>query len=207
MNRKILVAVASLLVISMMLTPLAFAKPWNPKDNPKFEEFGVTFGFDWSGFIEATVAATAELEDANKVVVKATEVAVSYEIRIGEAGPGQRIYTLGEDFAYSGEMTYTVFKPILPYEPFSNPPLSIFLGGKFHHFRVDYMYDFGDGDGGLDGTLTMLALITGNTEFLSSEMKPMWITSLQGTGDFKNVNIKSTAISPNHMGIVSGWPE
>jgi hypothetical protein len=69
------------------------------------------------------------------------------------------------------------------------------------------MYDFGDGDGGLDGTLTMLALITGNTVFLSEEMKPMWITSLQGTGDFKNVNIKATSVAPYHVGIVSGWPE
>ena len=52
----------------------------------------------------------------------------------------------------------------------------------------------------------MLALITGNTLFLSGE-KAMWITSLKGTGDFKNVNIKSAAVTPNHIGIVSGWPE
>ena len=210
MNRKILVAIASLFAISMMLTPIAYAKPWEyPKNNNKFEEFGVTFGFSWAGFVGATYAATAGLEEgANKVVVNVAETAVSYQIRIGEAGPGQRIYNLGEDFTYSGQITLTVFDPILPYafNPM-NPIGTLFLGGRMHHFRVDYMYDFSAVLGGLDGTITMLALVTGNDLMLQPDTKPMFITSLQGTGDFKNVQIQATAISPNHMGVVSGWPE
>ncbi len=49
----------------------------------------------------------------------------------------------------------------------------------------------------------LVGTITGNTLFLSGE-KPMWITSLQGTGDFvKNVNIKSTASeAPNHSEVI-----
>ena len=324
MNKKILVSITMLTVLAMLLTPLAIAKPWDfPKNNDKFEEFGVTFNFDFaSSIIPATYTALDETKNPNKVDISFNEIPQYYEIRVGDdktyyytpmpvwsisgdweflvngvythkytitqtgnaftgsgvhpaSGPvtyyelvsgtinqisgavimeavyysdsGHTIptgYTFTaeltinpidfsmdgilssqsdlpivstsgasvdlfpgqNDFTYSGVATLTVFKPILPYAPLSNLPFSLFLAGEFHHFRVDYMYDFGEGDGGLDGTLTMLATITGNTLFLSGE-KPMWITSLQGTGDFKNVNIKSTAVTPNHSGIVSGWPD
>ena len=205
MNKKIFGILVTLLAVTMMLTPFALAKPWNyPKNNAKFEEFGVTFGFDWSGFVGATYAATAGLEDANKVVVNCPENALSYEIRVGE----DKTYYLDTDFSYTGEMTLTVFDPILPYEFNPLDPVgTLFLGGRMQHFRVDYMYDFSAVSGGLTGTIKMVALVTGNGFVLGDDATPMFITSLQGTGDFKNVQIQATAVAPDHMGIVSGWPE
>jgi hypothetical protein len=198
---------ALILAVSVILTPLAFAKPWDyPKNNTAFEEYGVIYDLNWGAFIGDEYAATAGLEDPNKLVITHDEIMVVHEIRIGEDGPGQRVYYLGEDFTYTGKITFTIFDPILPYafDP-SDIYGTLFVAGRMHHFRVDYMYDFGDGDGGLDGTLTMLALITGNDLMLGE--RPMWITSLQGTGDFQNVKIKATTGGIGHTGIVKGWPE
>jgi hypothetical protein len=209
MKKKILLITLTLLVVLMLATPLAAAKPWNySKNNPKFEQYSTTINFTFENLVLATYAATAGLEEANKVVVVYEEQAIAgYQIRIGEAGPSQRVYNLGEHFAYYGVATITTWNPILPYEfdP-TNPMMTLFLAGSKTHWRVDYMYDFGDGDGGLDGTITMLALITGNSEspWVS---KPMFITSLQGTGDFANVQIQATAAVPGHAGVVIGWPE
>jgi hypothetical protein len=212
MNKKIFGIIVSLLTISLIVTPFAFAKPWGyPKNNEKWEEFGVTYGFDFSGLIGGTYAATAGFDSMNKVVVAWDEVAVSYEIRIGEAGPSQRVYNLWDgmtgDFAYSGVATFTCWDPILPYvfDPM-DPVGTLFLAGRMHHFRVDYMYDFSAVQGGLEGTLTMVALVTGNGQMLI-DANPMFITSLQGTGDFKNVQILSSTGPMTHVGIVSGWPE
>lgn len=208
MNKKVLIMAVALMAVAMLATPLVSAKPWEyPKNNAKFEEFGVTFGFDWQGFIMAEYAATAGLEDAEKVVVICPETPTTYQIMVGEAGPGQRVYNLGEDFTYSGQMTFTVFDPVLPYafDP-SNPVGTLFIGGRMQHFRVDYMYDFSAVPEGLDGTITMVALVTGNGLVLGGD-HPMFITSIKGTGDFQNVQIKATAVPPNHMGVVTGWPE
>jgi hypothetical protein len=201
MKRKILLTVLALAVV-LLATPLVSAVPWTyPKNNEKFEEFGVTYGLDFiNTIIPATYAAIAEMDNPNKVVVSYEEVAVSYEIRVGEAGPDQRIYTLGDDFEYSGVATLTVFDPILPYNP-----AYVFLLGRMAHMRVDYMYDFGDDDEGLDGTINLVALWTGG-EYLAKAGK---ITSIKCTGDFQNVQIQAAPDvgSPTHIGVVSGWPE
>jgi hypothetical protein len=208
MNKKVLGIAVFLLAVAMLATPLVSAKPWEyPKNNAKFEKFAVTFGFNWTGFIMAEYAATAGLEDAEKVVVTCPETVTLYQITIGDDGAGQRVYTLGEDFTYSGQMTFTVFDPVLPYAFNPNNILgTLFIGGRMQHFRVDYVYDFSAVPGGLDGTITMIALVTGNGLVLSGD-HPMFITSIKGTGDFQNVQIKATAVPPNHMGVVSGWPE
>ena len=208
LNRKIMIILASLLLISIMLTPLAVAKPWEyPKNNDKFEMFGVTIGFTFENLIAANYAATAGLDEANKVVVIYEEQpTAAYEIRIGE-GASMRTYNIGEDFTYSGVGTVTTWNPILPYafDP-TNIPGTLFVPGDRQHFRVDYTYDFGEGDGGLDGTITMLALLTGNSVIFGGEVV-MKITSLQGTGDFQNVNIQAAGVSGGHGGVVIGWPE
>ena len=42
MNKKTLAIITALLVLSMTLTPLALAKPWEyPKNNEKFQSFHV----------------------------------------------------------------------------------------------------------------------------------------------------------------------
>lgn len=210
MKRKMLGFVA-LFVVVMLATPLAAAKPWNyPKNNPKFEQYSTTINFTFTNLVAATYAATAGLEEANKVVVVYEEQATAgYQIRIGEAGPGQRVYNLGDDFAYYGASTITVWDPILPYEfdP-TNPMMTLFLMGSKTHWRVDYMYDFSAVPGELEGTITMLALITGDPESIfDPEIKPMFITSIEGTGDFSNVQIQATGAGLGHEGVVLGWPE
>ena len=210
MNKKILVSFVALLVVSMTLTPFALAKPWNyPKKNPKFEQYGVTISFSFENLIAETYVATADLEEANKVVIVCDEQPMpGYQIRIGEEGPGQRVYNYGEDFDYIGVDTLTVWNPVLPYafDP-ENALMTLFLGGEKYHFRVDYMYDFSAFAGGLSGTIKLVALVTGNSELVLGG-KPMLITSLQGTGDFANVQIQATAgATGGHEGVVIGWPE
>lgn len=210
MNRKILLIFVAFMVVAVMATSIAAAKPWNyPKNNPKFEQYGTTINFDFTNLVTANYVATAGLEAANKVVVVYEEQAIAgYQIRIGEDGPGQRVYNLGEDFTYSGVATITVWNPILPYEfdP-ANPMMTIFLAGSKYHMRVDYMYDFSAVPGGLEGTITMLALVTGDSSSPLGDSKPMFITSLQGTGDFRNVQIQATGAGLGHSGVVMGWPE
>lgn len=205
----------TLLAVVMLATPLVAAKPWTyPKTNPKFEEYGVTYGFDWANLIGANYAATAGLEEANKVVIVYDEIAVSYQIRIGEAGPEQRIYNLWDpiaetgDFTYSGVGTITVWDPVLPYAFDPDDVLgTLFVNGRKQHFRVDYTYDFSAVPGGLDGTITYVALISGNSFILNGD-KPMHIFDTKCTGDFQNVQVQATAgAGGTHMGVVSGWPE
>jgi hypothetical protein len=205
LKKKILIF-ATLLVLSITLTPFALAKPWNyPKNNPKFEQYGVTYSFDWSNYMTTAYG----LEWSKKVVVTFEEQPTSnYQIRIGEAGPGQRVYNNTIDFMYSGVATLTVWDPVLPYV---FDPLDVigtfFVQGSRQHFRVEYMYDFSAVPGGLEGTLILVAITSGNSLVLGGD-KPMHIFTTMGTGDFKNVNVQATA-GPNatHMGIVSGWPE
>jgi hypothetical protein len=205
LNRKFLLTGLTLMAVAMLATPLVSAKPWNyPKNNPKFEQYETTINFDFSNLIAASYAATAGLEEANKVVVVCEEQPLAgYEIRIGE-GAGMRTYEFGVDFDYNGVDTITVWDPILPYafDP-TNPLETLFLAGSKFHFRVDYVYDFSAFPGGLEGTITMLALVTGDSLSLV-ESKPMSITSLEGTGDFKNVQIQATAGGTGHLGVVIG---
>jgi hypothetical protein len=210
-NKKVLGLALVLLFLAMLAAPLVSAKPWNyPKNNPKFEQYGVTINFDFTNLVIATYMATAGLEEANKVVVVYEEQAIpGYQIRIGEDGPGQRVYNLGEDFAYYGVTTITVWNPILPYEfdP-TNPMMTLFLIGTKTHWRVDYMYDFSAVPGGLEGTIKLLALITGDSESIfDPEIKPMFITSIEGTGDFSDIKIQATSGGTGHEGVVLGWPE
>ncbi|HIJ08979.1 TPA: hypothetical protein HA274_06580 [Candidatus Bathyarchaeota archaeon] len=67
MNRKILFAVASLLVISMMLTPFAFAKPGSEKNNEKFEYFELVCSGTGSGTFEKEVLSPPEGTPPNSI--------------------------------------------------------------------------------------------------------------------------------------------
>ena len=157
--------------------------------------------------------ATAGLEEANKVVVVYEEQAIAgYQIRIGEDGPSQRVYNLGEDFTYYGVAKITAWNPILPYafDP-ENPMMTLFLAGTKFHYRVEYMYDFGDDGEGIDGTLRMRATWRSDDFFSFVTPGSFKITSLEGTGDLQNVNVKATntiaEAGSAHLGTVIGWPE
>ena len=193
MNKKILLAFTSFLIVAMMLTPLALARPWNPKNNEKFLDYDVVVGFDYSVVLEAV--ANPEFvpseDKPNKMIISWEEVATTdYTITVEGVGT----YTCGTDFEYSGVAVYTCIGP--PYTP---GPLGMPQGSHQNKFRVDYMYDFGDGDGGIDGTLSMLAV--------TAQDEVMWITSVGGTGDLQNVQVFATALAPGHDGIVIGWPD
>ena len=125
------------------------------------------------------------------MIISWVEVATTdYTITIEGIGT----YRCGTDFEYSGVAVYTCID-----EPYTIVPSGLPLGSKQNKFRVDYMYDFGDGDGGIDGTLSMLAV--------TAQDEVMWITSVGGTGDLQNVQVFATALAPGHNGVVIGWPE
>jgi hypothetical protein len=212
LNRKILGLCIVFMLIAVLATPIVSAKPWEyPKNNDKFEQFGVTYNFDWSNYM----AAAAGLEWAKKVVITFEEQPTSlYQVRIGEDGPGQRVYNQWDpisetgDFQYSGVATLTVWDPVLPwvFDP-TDVIGTFFVQGSKQHFRVDYTYDFSAVPGGLEGTLTFVAIVSGNSLVLGGD-KAMHIFSTIGRGDFINVNVQATAgPDATHMGIVSGWPE
>lgn len=211
-RREILLVSTIFLLVAILATPLAVAKPWEyPKNNDKFEQFGVTYNFDWSNYM----AAAAQLEWAKKVVIVFEEQPTPlYQVRIGEDGAGQRVYNQWDptlqtgDFQYSGVATLTVWDPVLPYVFDPNDVIgTFFVQGSRQHFRVDYTYDFSAVPGGLEGTLTLVAIVSGNSLVLGGD-KAMHIFSTSGTGDFTNVNVQATAGSQStHIGIVSGWPE
>jgi len=185
MNKKILVIVAALLVLSMTLTPFALAKPWNPKSNEKFETFETTFVINFGPIIAAI--ADPEWVNPNRVITSWVELMDDYSISVDGVS-----YYLHTDFEYSGVATFTANGG--PFAPGPNGALN----GKQNHFRVDYMYDFEIVPGGIQGTIKMLALLTNG---------PMSIRSLQGTGDLQNVQIQATAGLGAHTGVVIGWPE
>jgi len=194
-NKKILVMFVALLVLSITLTPFAVAKPWNERNNEKFETFSTTVAFNFEPIL--TAIANPEYvpseEHTNKIIYSWEEEAITgYTITVdGDT------YYLETDFEYSGvSVTTTIGEPFVP-----NPILGGMLEGSKTHWRVDYMYDFSAVEGGIDGTISMRALTTSGPDRL------MYITSLQGTGDLKNVKIWATAEGMGHLGIVSGWPD
>jgi len=195
MNKKILVMAVALLVLSMTLTPFALAKPWNPRNNEKFQTFSTTL-IPNVGNILAAIANPEYIpseDNPNKVITSWIEEPMAYY----EINVGANTYYLGTHFEYTGVAVYTAIGA--PFTP--NPDIfGLLVGSKEAKFRVDYMYDFSAVPGGIEGTLTMLA-ITANPG-------GMHIRSLQGTGDLQNVQIWATgADGLGHIGLVSGWPE
>jgi len=188
LNKKVLGIVLTLLFVAMLATPLVSAVPWNyPKNNDKFQSFETTLGIDPLPILFADWEFVPSEEKPNKLIISWVENMLSYEIKIGETS-----YYLDTDFVYSGVAVCTVWDPIL------DPP-SPLPQGRIRHFRVDYMYDFSAVEGGIDGTIEMLAL---------SRLGEMSIRSLRGTGDLQNVQIMATGAPPlGHVGIVLGWPE
>lgn len=195
MNKKILVSLASLLVIVIMLTPLALANSWDPKNNDKFQTFSTILVPNVANI--AAAAANPQYipseDNPNKVITSWIEEPMTdYEITVGT-----NTYYLGVDFEYTGVAVLTAIGA-----PFTaNPPFGLIVGSKQRKFRVDYMYDFGDDGVGIDGTLEMLAI--------TAKDGVMHIRNLKGTGDLKNVQIQATGIEVGlgHIGVVLGWPE
>jgi len=195
MKKKILVMAVAMLVLSMTLTPFALAKPWNDKNNDKFQTFSTTLVPNF-GNILAAVANPEYIpseDNYNKVIYSwEEEPMTAYTITIEGVGT----YSLGTDFAYTGVAVSTQIGA--PFTP--NPAqFNMLIGSKEQKFRVDYKYDFDAVPGGIEGTLEMLA-ITANEG-------GMRISSRRGTGDLQNVQIFATAAGMAHTGLVIGWPD
>jgi hypothetical protein len=200
-NRKLLVAVASLFAISIMLTPLAAAKPWNLKNNDKFKTFYVEGSFSVAIIDAGDKRYIPSFDNVKMFIQTFEESMATYEITIDE-----ETYTLADgDFTYSGHAKFVYYNPV-----FANPEKTIVESSSHTIDFVDYMYDFGDDGNGPDGTIKMRYVFNKGANN---------IFSLAGTGDLRNVNIKANAwftldyltMPPTmnifHEGIVSGWPE
>jgi len=193
--RKTLLIATVLLIIAILATPLAVAKPWQEKNNDKFQTFEVALVPNVANIMAAAANPTyiPSEDNPNKIIYSwVEEPMVAYTINVGS-----NTYNLGTDFEYTGVAVLTQIGA--PFTP--NPALfDILMGSKQRMFRVDYMYDFSAVPGGLEGTLTMLAI--------TAEDGVMHIRSTRGTGDLQNVQIQAT--SPGgfaHLGIVQGWPD
>ncbi len=197
MKRKIFLATTLVLVVAMLLTPFAVAKSWEPKNNEKFESFAVTAIGIGPSNVEIKYSPS---EDApNLVVETADENMQNYQITID----GSKTYVQDVDFTYSGHQTWMLFSPQMPIAaPIYLTPVRMMI------LDVKYSYTFLPASG-IEGTIYMHAIAKGETIVDLVSPGGMLITSLDGTGDFRNVNIKATSAGGGiaHIGTVIGWPE
>jgi len=186
MNKKILVLVVGLLVLSITLTPFALAKPWEyPKNNDKFESYYVEH--ENLPVTDLVIDYKPNEENPKVYVLSWGDNEGYYNITIG----GDKHYFRGIDFAYDQECTWTAI----------GDPVFIggmLMGSKSNIWRIEYMFDFTAFPGGIEGTLEMLFVY--NNGIIS-------IRSLRGTGNLQNVQIMATAVLGIHSGVVIGWPD
>jgi hypothetical protein len=187
MNKKILVLVVGLLVLSITLTPFALAKPWEyPKNNDKFESYYVIH--ENLPVTDLEVEYKPNEENPNVQVYSWGDNIGYYNITIGDG----KHYFRDVDFAYEQDCVWTAIGA-----PFINIG-GVPMGSKSNIWRIEYKFDFSAGESEIDGTLEML--------FLYNNGK-ISIRSLRGTGDLQNVQILATAVYGVHSGVVIGWPD
>ena len=102
-----LVIVASLLVLSMTLTPFALAKPWSTRNNDKFQTFDVEATFDFMDVMLGDHQYIPSRENVKKLIITWEEDVDTYEIKVGD-----NYYYLSDDFAYSGTATWIFYDPV-----------------------------------------------------------------------------------------------
>jgi hypothetical protein len=186
MNKKILVLVVGLLVLSITLTPFALAKPWaHPKNNDKFESYLVEH--ENLDITDLEIEFKPNAANPNVYVLSWGDNEGDYNITIG----GDKHYYKEVDFAYDQECKWTAIGDPIPVG-------GMLMGSKSNIWRIEYKFDFSYYEGGIDGTLEML--FVSNNGIIS-------IRSLRGTGDLQNVQILATAVLGVHSGVVIGWPD
>jgi hypothetical protein len=196
MNRKILFSSLCLMMIALMLTPFAFGERIELKNNDKFKPFEVQL--TTGGATNVEVDFIPSVDQCNKVSGSYDEIMAAYTITVDGTE-----YDLNDDFLYTGHATWTIWDPELP---LAVP--SLYTPGSKILFDVKYMYDFSAVADGIDGTIEMHARGIGESIFDIILNGKMFISSMQGTGDLKNVVIQAIGVAgPGHIGIVSGWPE
>ena len=192
MNKKVLGFALAFVFLALLATPFALAKSTDyPKNNEKFQSFAVTLGAVPVNTVDDYEVKYIPNEENPNVIVQTWGNNLVYnEIVIG----GVKHYLMGVDFEYSQSCKYTAIGA-----PFMTVPgYGLIMGSKSHLFVINYMYNFSAVPDGIDGTLEM--------RFISS-MGTTSITSLRGTGDLQNVQIKATGGGTGHIGVVIGWPE
>jgi len=201
MNRKMLLAPFIVILMLLAVAPVMASQPkvWDEKNNDKFETFNVLGRASLSASAAGDWQYIPSEEKPNKIVVSWDEVMTSHVITID----GVHTYTLGTDFTYEGHQVVTLYDPVINPPPVPINVYALIASARMVHMKVDYMYDFSAVPGGIEGTLRMQGILK---EGVFS------ISSLSGTGDLQNVQIKATSMPQSgtynfaHNGIVIGWP-
>ena len=193
-RREILLVATTFFLVAVLAIPMVSGLSWEPKNNEKFQSFETTLT---AGVTNVEIKYSPSEDEPNKVVISADESMSNYQIIID----GSKTYIQDVDFVYNGHLTWMLFDPELPLAlPYYLTP------ARMLSLDVRYSYTFLPASG-IEGTINMHAIAKGETIADLFAPGEMLITSLEGTGDLQNVNIKATAAVGGHMGIVSGWPE
>ena len=214
MKRKMILAPIIVLLLLLAVAPVMADQPkvWDEKNNDKFETFQVLArgSFLVPSLNPDNWQYIPSLEECNKVIVSWDEVMTIMEITVDG-----NTYVMGTDFTYKGRFTMIIYDPVFTSPPpvlvFSLVPLARDMSSQ-----IDYEYTFLPASG-IEGTIRMQAIFK-EGETTSSLGGVYSISSLSGTGDLQNVQIKATTnntgLPPHtpswnvgHFGIVSGWPE
>ena len=197
MKKKILGIFVSLLVVVMLVaTPLVSAVPLGEPNNDKFQTWHDVGTYSAIGGNAPVLTYIPSPEKVNKLVLDLDETMLTYEITVGS-----NTYYLGTDFAYTGHVKFTFYKPV-----WTGPGL-LPTQYKSDLLQVTYMFDFSAYLGGIEGVLNMRAVFTKGSDR---------IRSLSGTGDLQNVQAQllNLPVAPSfpivtieHGGMVSGWPD
>ena len=199
MNTKITVFTVLLLTLFMSTIMLAQAVPLKEKNNDKFQDFMEAGSYSILSYVTGDQTYIPSMEKTDKLILSWNEAMLTYEISIDE-----NTYVMGKDFSYTGYAQEIFWDPV-----FGGTGGMIFPSDyRATHLVVDYMYDFSAFQGGIEGTLMMRAVSQGGRGSI--------ITSLAGTGDLQNVQIKAyvsnggfippVTITFEHEGLVQGWP-
>jgi hypothetical protein len=199
MSRKISVIIIAILIVSMATITGVQAKPWDLKNNDKFETYDMVGTFSLMKIIYSPHEWIPSVDDCAKMTIFVDEQNLwnTYTLTIGT-----NIYHLGEDFIYTANSQWIFYQPI-----FTTNTYWPSGGYSQLHLLVDYKFTFLPASG-IEGTINMQAV--GNEGGTN-------INSLSGTDDLQNVQIKATSESStgpgpsyimtvHHSGIVSGWP-
>jgi len=199
--KKLILFVGITLIAFLLLSPLAIAAPLKEKNNDKFQTFSVTGRFSWFSYLTGDHYYVPSTDNVNKAIIEFDENMITYDITIGE-----HTYHLGTDFTYTGHVKFVYLDPVYTL----SAPYTLLYPTSYrgqYHAIIDYCYDFSTSS--IDGTINMQCVGSSGGQYISS---------LSGTGDLQNVQIKAQVtdndynpgtyvITIYHSGIISGWPE
>ncbi|HIJ08655.1 TPA: hypothetical protein HA274_04865, partial [Candidatus Bathyarchaeota archaeon] len=166
MKKTIMIIAVVLLAMAILATPLVSASPIKDRNNDKFQTFAVSASFNIVSWLTAPHEFIPSEDNVNKYEMNFDEKFITYDITVGS-----KTYHLGTDFTYAGHVKYT-FYDVTAWEALP-PPLMWPDEYRSVQVRVDYVFDFSAVDGGLDGTIHMLAIMNNAGKI---------INSLDGTG-------------------------